>query len=36
MANKRYEIELEFKPIGAKGLRTALQSLAKVQDDLAL
>jgi hypothetical protein len=32
---KRYEIQLEFKPIGAKGLRTALQSLAKAQDELA-
>ena len=35
MANKRYEIQLKFKPIGAKPLRTALESLAKAQDELA-
>jgi len=35
MANKTYEIELKFKPVGAKPLRTALESLAKVQDELA-
>jgi hypothetical protein len=35
MANKTYEIELKFTPVGAKPLRTALESLAKVQDELA-
>jgi|14_taG_2_1085336.scaffolds.fasta_scaffold05227_2 hypothetical protein len=35
MANKTYEIELKFKPVGAKPLRTALESLAKAQDELA-